>query len=88
LGQFTFSIDNFPEINPIFELIRTTGSITWQEMFTTFNMGIGLVVVVPSSQVDNALSVLSKHDKTYRLGIIEKAKRGIIDIKPYGVKIE
>ncbi|TFG99537.1 phosphoribosylformylglycinamidine cyclo-ligase [Candidatus Thorarchaeota archaeon] len=88
LGQFTFSIEEFPEIYPIFELIRTTGNVTWQEMFTTFNMGIGLVAVVPSSQVDNAITVLSKHDRTYRLGVVEKAEKGVVDIKPYGVKIE
>ncbi|MCJ7817999.1 MAG: phosphoribosylformylglycinamidine cyclo-ligase, partial [Candidatus Thorarchaeota archaeon] len=88
LGQFMFSIEEFPEIYPIFELIRTTGNITWQEMFTTFNMGIGLVAVVPSSQIDDALTALSKHDKIYRLGVVEKAKKGVVNIKPYGVKIE
>lgn len=88
LGHFTFSIDEFPEIYPIFELIRTTGNITWQEMFTTFNMGIGLVAIVPSSQVDDALTVLSKYNRTYRLGVVGKAKRGVVNIKPYGVKIE
>ncbi|MGY5860089.1 MAG: phosphoribosylformylglycinamidine cyclo-ligase [Candidatus Thorarchaeota archaeon] len=88
LGQFTFTIKEFPEIAPIFELIRNTGDVTWQEMFTTFNMGIGLVVVVPSSQVDKAMTVLSKHNKTYRLGMVEAAKKGAVDIKPYGVQIE
>ena len=88
LGQFEFVIEEFPEIPPIFELIRTTGNVAWEDMFTTFNMGIGLVVVIPSSHVDKAITVLSKHDTTYRLGIVEKAKKGQVTIKPYGVKIE
>ena len=88
LGKLNFVIENFPEIPPIFELIRTTGNITWHEMFTTFNMGIGLVVVVPSSQVEQAMTVLSRYDNAFQLGKIEKAKEGIVEIKPYEVKIE
>jgi len=88
LGKFAFSIEEFPEITPIFELIRSTGNVTWEDMFTTFNMGIGLVVVVPSSQVDKAITVLSKHDTTYRLGVVEEAKKGVVIIKPYGVEIK
>ncbi|TFG30445.1 phosphoribosylformylglycinamidine cyclo-ligase [Candidatus Thorarchaeota archaeon] len=88
LGQFTFSIEKLPEIPPIFELIRTTGFVSWPEMFTTFNMGIGLIAVVPPSQVDQALEALSNHDKAYRLGMVEKATQGAVEIKPYGVRIE
>ncbi|MGY5879683.1 MAG: phosphoribosylformylglycinamidine cyclo-ligase [Candidatus Thorarchaeota archaeon] len=88
LGQFKFVFEKFPEIPPIFELIRTTGDVSWQEMFTTFNMGIGLVAVVPPSQIEKALAALSKHDNAFQLGIVEKAKQGIVDIKSYGVMIE
>ena len=51
-------------------------------------IGIGLVVVVPSSQADQALSALSKSDRTYRLGVIEKSKKGVVEIKQYEVMIE
>ena len=87
LGEFKFSIEEFPEILSIFELIRETGDVSWEEMFTTFNMGIGLVVVVPSSQVELAKTALSKHDTVYNLGYVKKAKTGIVEIKKYGVKI-
>ncbi len=69
-------------------MIRTTGDVTWQEMFTTFNMGIGLVAVVPPSQVEEALAALTKHDEAFQIGIVEKAKQGIVDIKSHGVMIE
>jgi len=88
LGEFKFEIENFPEIPPIFELIRTTGNISWHEMFTTFNMGIGLVVLVPPSQVEQALAALTKHDVAFLLGFVEKTQRGTVEIKSYGVKIE
>jgi phosphoribosylformylglycinamidine cyclo-ligase len=88
LGQFAFSIEKFPDIPPIFELIKSTGAVTWEDMFTTFNMGIGLIVVVPTSQVETAIEVLSKYDKVFRLGVIEKAKKGVVSIKSYGIEIE
>jgi len=73
---------------PIFKLIRTTGDIKWQEMFTTFNMGIGMIAIIPSSQVDGALTALSRNDKAFRLGVIEKSKKGVVEIKQYEVRIE
>jgi len=88
LGEFKFVIENFPEIPPIFELIRITGNITWHEMFTTFNMGIGLVVLIPPSQVEEAMTALSKHDDVFLLGFVEKTKQGTVEIKSYGVEIK
>jgi len=42
---------------PIFEVIADLGRVEEREMFRTFNMGIGLVAVVPSSQAEETLSV-------------------------------
>src|SRR5690606_12338761 len=44
-------------ILPIFELMQQKGSISNPDMFTTFNMGIGLVVVVPAEQAEDALRI-------------------------------
>ena len=41
---------------PIFQVIQKEGDISQQEMFTTFNMGIGMIVVVASDEADKALS--------------------------------
>ncbi len=43
------------EIPPIFTWLATTGKVRPQEMFNTFNMGIGFVVVVPASELDSSL---------------------------------
>lgn len=62
--------DSFP-VHPIFKVIEKTGKIPERDMFNTFNMGIGLMVVVPSSQADRALEVLSaKGEKAYIIGKI------------------
>lgn len=43
---------------PIFGLIQQQGSIGSEEMFRVFNMGLGMLVVVPAEQVEAALSTL------------------------------
>ena len=44
-------------ILPIFELIQKTGSIPERDMFNTFNMGVGMSVVVPEQEADKALAI-------------------------------
>ena len=43
---------------PIFDLIAKTGNIPERDMFNTFNMGVGMSVVVPKEEAELALSVL------------------------------
>ncbi|GFN33282.1 phosphoribosylformylglycinamidine cyclo-ligase [Paenibacillus xylaniclasticus] len=63
-------------IQPIFKLMQDKGSITNRDMFTTFNMGIGLVVIVPADQADKALSVLAEQgEKAYRIGDVTAGSR-------------
>ena len=47
------------EIPPIFEIIRTLGNISWEEMWRTFNCGIGLILVVNDKQVQDVMEHLS-----------------------------
>lgn len=44
---------------PIFDLIGTIGRVTRPEMERTFNMGVGMIVVVPPSDVDRAIASFS-----------------------------
>lgn len=44
----------------IFSWLQEQGNVTQEEMYRTFNCGIGMVLVVPSSQLDEALSVLQE----------------------------
>ncbi len=43
---------------PIFELIAQVGNIPARDMFNTFNMGVGMCVVVPAQTADAALQIL------------------------------
>ncbi|MBQ9839214.1 MAG: phosphoribosylformylglycinamidine cyclo-ligase [Oscillospiraceae bacterium] len=59
------------KVLPIFELIAKTGNIPERDMFNTYNMGVGMSVVVPAAEVDTALAVLREHgENAYVIGKI------------------
>src|SRR5574344_1012070 len=49
------------KILPIFRLIAETGSIPERDMFNTFNMGVGMSVVVPAEQEAKAIEILREN---------------------------
>lgn len=51
-------IEDQVPILPIFKLVEQTGNIPRKEMFNTFNMGIGMTVVVAKEEADKAVEVL------------------------------
>ena len=56
---------------PIFKLIAETGNIPQRDMFNTFNMGVGMSVVVPAAQAEQALEILTAHgEEAYVIGSI------------------
>jgi phosphoribosylformylglycinamidine cyclo-ligase len=67
------------EIPPIFKLIAALGKVKSEEMFRTFNMGIGFVIIVPSHQLDKALNHLrAKGEKCIVIGKIRNGERQVI----------
>ena len=88
LGSFKFNIDNVPQPEEIFELIKQTGNVEWKEMFTTFNNGVGLVIVVPQKDKERALKVLGKLDTVFEMGQVESSDDPRVEIVPYGVTIK
>ncbi|MDT7745963.1 MAG: phosphoribosylformylglycinamidine cyclo-ligase, partial [Actinomycetota bacterium] len=63
---------------PVFKLIAGRGRVERAEMETTFNMGVGMVAIVPPEDVDRALAVLTaKHVPAWVLGEIRHADAGI-----------
>ena len=63
---------------PIFELIAKRGNITERDMFNTFNMGVGMSIVVSSSDVDTALQILKENgEDPYVIGKIVKSEQKI-----------
>ena len=64
---------------PIFDLIARTGNIPQRDMFNTFNMGVGMSVVVPAAQAQLALEILTAHGETaYVIGSIVKNEEKVI----------
>jgi phosphoribosylformylglycinamidine cyclo-ligase len=64
---------------PIFDHLQTLGNVPREEMLRTFNMGLGLLVVVPSKKFKKAQSVLEKAgEKGYTVGRIVKGERKVM----------
>ncbi len=60
---------------PIFDLIAQRGQVSRTEMFSTFNMGLGMIAVVAQSDVPVALKLLSDRGATaWRVGRIERGE--------------
>nr|HID59011.1 phosphoribosylformylglycinamidine cyclo-ligase [Desulfobacterales bacterium] len=63
------------EIPPIFHFLRESGNISNLEMLRTFNNGIGLIIVVPESAVDDVLErVAAIGERAYIIGDIVQRK--------------
>ena len=62
---------------PIFDLIAKTGNISRRDMFNTFNMGVGMCLVVERSDAETALSILHEQgEEAYLLGeIVEGSQK-------------
>ncbi len=88
LGNHRFSVRNLPSIPPIFSVIQKVGGISNREMFSTFNMGIGMAIVLPEDEKEKALEILRKHDDAVEIGVIEESVAGVVDIEPFQVTLE
>jgi phosphoribosylformylglycinamidine cyclo-ligase len=61
-------------VPPLFAHLQALGDVAQDEMFRTFNMGIGLIVVVPAEQVKKAKAILNRANE--RHCIIGRIARG------------
>jgi len=66
-------------ILPIFDLIAKTGNIPERDMFNTFNMGVGMSIVVAKEDAELALDILKQNgEDAYIIGEIIKSEDGVI----------
>lgn len=66
-------------ILPIFNYIASKGNIPERDMFNTFNMGVGMSIVVDKNDADKTLEILKNNDEdAYILGEIIKGDEGIV----------
>ena len=64
---------------PIFDLIAKTGNVTERDMFNTYNMGVGMSVVVPAAEAEKAIAVLKEQGiDAYLIGSIVESDEEIV----------
>lgn len=70
---------NSYEVSPIFKLIAERGNIPERDMYNTFNMGIGMAVIVPESEVEKSLEILKEAgEEAYLIGEVIAGNKEII----------
>ena len=67
------------KVLPIFDLIQKTGNIPERDMYNTYNMGVGMSIVVSKENVEEALEILKANgEDAYVIGEIYKGEDGVI----------
>ncbi len=76
--QAQIHIGTWPML-PVFDVLRRLGNLEFNEMYRTFNMGIGMVVVVDESKVATAVSHFKKvKEKFFVIGKIIRGDRKVV----------
>ncbi len=69
------------KILPIFDLMQKTGNIPERDMFNTFNMGVGMIAVVPAADAAKAVEILKANgEDAYVLGTIEQGEEKGVEL--------
>lgn len=76
-GKIGMYLDQLPEPQPVFEAIKQAGKTGDHEMYRTFNMGVGFVVVVPKESSDTVISICKKAGTQAQIIGRTTAKKGI-----------
>ena len=67
------------KIPPIFDLIAKEGNVPERDMFNTFNMGVGMALVVAAEDAEKALSILREAgEDAYVIGEVVAGDEGVI----------
>ena len=67
------------KVLPIFKMIERVGNVPERDMYNTFNMGVGMSIVVPADQVETALEILrGAGEDAYVIGEIIKGDDGVV----------
>lgn len=71
-------VDSFPT-PAVFGLIQELGKVSERDMYNTFNMGVGMAVVVPAAQAEQARKQLESTGETvFVLGTVQAGDEGVI----------
>lgn len=77
--KVTIKSDSWPVL-PVFKFIKSAGGVSEREMYRTFNMGIGMAVIVDFRIAEEVMAFLrDMGEKAYRIGSVEEGKN-IVEI--------
>ena len=66
------------EMPAIFRLLQQWGNVEWPEMYRTFNMGIGMILIVPAAEVEAVKAHLQQAAETvYEIGRVVKGNHDV-----------
>ena len=66
------------EVPAIFKMLAKEGDVNEQVMYNTFNMGVGMMVVVDKNDVDKTISAIAKAgEKAFVIGEIKEGEKGV-----------
>mgnify|MGYP002739627496 FL=1 len=66
------------EVPAIFKMLAKEGNVDEQVMYNTFNMGVGMMVVVDKNDVDKTISAIAKAgEKAFVIGEIKEGEKGV-----------
>ncbi len=75
ITDYGFILDNLPEPQRIFKLIQELGNVPENEMYRTFNMGIGLCIVAGREDAEKIVEICKKHGTEAKIiGSVVKEK--------------
>ena len=65
--------------DPLFDWLQQAGRVEREEMYRTFNCGIGMIAIVPAERASDAMALLSSHGETAQLiGAVRRGSRGVV----------
>jgi len=75
-SKLKYVLNNLPDPDPIFNLIKQEGKISWKEMYEVFNMGIGFGIIINDNKVaEDVISISEKYNVEARtIGFVEKSE--------------
>ena len=66
-------------IPPVFRLLQEWGNVDWMEMYRTFNMGIGMVLIVSLDEADRITARLNAQNETvYHIGHLTEGAHEVV----------
>ena len=82
-----YVIDSLPEPQPIFQVIQAAGSVSDEEMYEVFNMGIGLCVIVPEAHRGLAIEIANEHGaEASAIGYVVEDAGRTVEIPSVGLR--